>query len=412
MSTYRDIDLQLTPAHLALKDEVHQFAEKVLRPVSITLDRIASPHEVIRPDSQLWNALRRAYEQRLHTMLIPASSGGLGLQGLSLHIAMEELGWGSADFAISLAVTGFPFASAALFGAPELAEELVTPFVADTAAQQVGCWAITEPDHGSDHFMVGTSQFRDAQIRGEVIARRDGDSFVLSGSKSAWVSNGSIATHAVVYLALDPSMGIAGGGVAFVPLNLPGVSGGEPLDKLGQRALNQGAISFDNVRIPRRYLLVEAPEYVAVLTQTLAVTNALMGAIFTGVARSAYEMALDFSRSRVQGGKPLSEHQIIQKQLFEMFSQVTTARALSRAAMVYNDGTRPPSLEHSIAAKVYCTQAALEVADKALQIFGGRGLSREYPIEKIYRDARASLIEDGTNEILSLVGAQALLSVS
>lgn len=408
-TTYLDVDLDLTAQHRALKEEVHQFAKTVLRPISVALDR-CTPQQVIVPDSQLWNALRRGYGQRLHTMMIPAACGGLGLQGLGLHIALEELGWGSADFAISLAVTGFPFASAALFGDAALVEELTISFVADREAKQVGCWAITEPEHGSDQFMLGTAEFSDPRIRGEVVARRDGDDYIIDGSKSAWVSNGTIATHTVAYLTLEPNKGIAGGGVAFIPLDLPGVSKGEPLDKLGQRALNQGSIDFHEVRIPKRYLLVQAPAYAGVLTQTLAMTNALMGAIFTGVARSAYEMALEYARERVQGGKPLCEHQLIQMRLFEMYSKVETSRAISRAAMVYNDGTREPALECSIAAKRYCTQAALEVADSALQIYGGKGLSREYPIEKVYRDARASLIEDGTNDVLGLVGAQALLA--
>ena len=410
MSTYRELDLHLTPQQKALKEGVHQFAKQVLRPTAAALDRLNHPQQVIDPGSPLWTALKAAYAQGFHTALIPTECGGLGLQGLSLHIALEELGWGSAEFAASLAVGGFPFASVAASGKQELIEELVTPFVADKEARFVGCWAITEPSHGSDQFMAGMPQFYDAKISGQVSARPDGNHYIVNGQKAAWVSNGTIATHALTYLTLDASKGLAGGGVAMIPLNLPGVSKGKPLDKMGQRALNQGSIIFTDVRIPKRYLLVDAAAYEAVLHQTLALTNAAMGAVFTGVARAAYEEALAYTKTRVQGGKPICEHQLVQKHLFDMFTKVETCRALSRAAMVYNAAMQPPAIEYAIAAKVYCTQACLEVTDTALQLFGGNGLSREYPIEKLYRDARASLIEDGVNDVLMLVGAQRLLA--
>lgn len=409
MSIYREADLTLTPEHEQLKATVHAFARDVLRPAAIRLDRLCDPAAVIAPDSELWSTLRAAYQAGFHTALIPREAGGMGLSGLALHIALEELGWGSADFAAALAVAGFPYASVAGTGDAALIDELVKPFVADTAAERVGCWAITEPSHGSDHFMAGTPQFHDRAISGEVVARADGDEWVITGRKASWVSNGTIATHGIVYLTVDGSRGLAGGGVAFVPFDLPGVSKEPPLDKLGQRALNQGGIIFDGVRIPRRYLIVGPDAYETVLRQTLVLTNAAMGAIFTGVARAAYEEALRCARTRVQGGRPICEHQLVQKHLFDMFVKVQNCRLISRQAFVYNDGSRPPALEYSVASKVYVTQAAYEVADTALQLFGGRGLSRDFYVEKLYRDARASLIEDGCNDVLTLVGAGELL---
>lgn len=409
MSSYRELDSNLSPEDLALKEGVHQFAAQVLRPAAQGLDRIPDPRQVIAPDSALWDVFRIAYAQRFHTALIPKQCGGLGLQGVGLHIALEELGWGSSEFALGLAVAGFPFAMVAGTGRQDLIDELVVPFVADREARQVGCWAITEPDHGSDHFAVGTPAFRDPKISGQVTARADGDHYVIQGAKAAWLSNGSIATHAVTFLTLDATQGMAGGGVAFVPLDLPGVIKGPPLDKLGQRALNQGSIEFQGVRIPKRYLLVDASAYDMALRQTLVLTNAAMGAVFTGVARAAYEHALAYTMSRVQGGKPICEHQLVQKHLFDMFTKVETSRALSRAVLAYNAASHTPSLEHAIAVKTYCTQTCLEVTDTALQLFGGKGLTREYPMEKLVRDARASLIEDGANDVLALVGARRLL---
>ena len=158
MSLYRELDVNLTPQQKALKEGVHQFSELVLRPAALALDRMSDPQQVIDPGSPLWTALRAAYSQGFHTALIPTLCGGLGLQGVSLHIALEELGWGSAEFAASLAVAGFPFAMVAATGREDLIAELVAPFVADKEARQVGCWAITEPDHGSDQFMASTPQ--------------------------------------------------------------------------------------------------------------------------------------------------------------------------------------------------------------------------------------------------------------
>jgi alkylation response protein AidB-like acyl-CoA dehydrogenase len=155
-------------------------------------------------------------------------------------------------------------------------------------------------------------------------------------------------------------------------------------------------------------MLVDQESYEAMLDVTLSTANAAMGAIFTGTARAAYEEALAYSKERVQGGKPLFEHQIIKHKLFNMFMKVEAARALSRAALIYNYNNTPPSIEYSIASKVFCTNTAFEVANEAVQIFGGYGTSKEYAIEKIFRDARAALIEDGANDSLMITGAHKL----
>jgi alkylation response protein AidB-like acyl-CoA dehydrogenase len=232
---------------------------------------------------------------------------------------------------------------------------------------------------------------------------------VINGQKAAWVSNGTIATHACTFLSVDPGEGVAGGGVAIIPLDLPGISRGKPLNKLGQRGLNQGEIFFDNVRLPKHYMVVQPPAYPFIIDGILATANAGMAAVFTGVARAAFEEALTYCRERVQGGKPICEHQLVQKQLFDMFIKVESARALSRAAMTYNATTIPPATQYSIAAKVYCTQAAFEVSSDAIQLHGGYGLAKEFLVEKLFRDARASMIEDGTNEVLTLAGARKLI---
>jgi alkylation response protein AidB-like acyl-CoA dehydrogenase len=275
----------------------------------------------------------------------------------------------------------------------------------------IGCWAITEPDHGSDTLGPFTEQFSNPDIAATACkAALDGDEYVINGSKAAWVSCGTIATHACAYLTIDPSMGMAGGGICIVPMNLPGVSRGKPWNKLGQRALNQGEIYFDNVRIPRDYMLIDQDSYEALLDITLSTANASMGAFFTGLAQAAYDEALEYCKQRVQGGKKLIEHQMVRHKLFGMFKQVEAARAFSRAVMEFNFSTNPPYTQYSIASKVFCTEAAMNVAHEAVQLCGAYGLSKESTIEKLYRDARAGMIEDGSNDSLALVAGEALVS--
>jgi len=413
MSTYLELNKDLTPAQTALKAETHKFAEEVLRPASVELDKLANPEDVIKKGSVMWDVFRTAYEAGYHTQSLPESLGGADLKPLERHIVAEEMGWGSADFAVGLGVAAFPYTLAAgvaaLTGNQKLVEDIVLPFARDKEGKYIGCWAITEPEHGSDSLLVGAEQFRDANITFQVGAKQDGDDWVINGQKAAWVSLGTIATHALTFLTVDPNQGMAGGGVAIIPLDLPGVSKGPPLNKLGQRALNQGEIFFDDVRIPRDYMLVQPMTYPMTIDWVLSGANAFMGACFTGVARAALEEALAYCKQRTQGGKLLCEHQLVQKTLFDMFTKVEAARALSRAAFVYNGNTFPPAVQYSIAAKVFCTQTAFEVASDAVQLFGGMGLCKELLVEKLFRDARASMIEDGTNEVLSLAGARQIV---
>jgi alkylation response protein AidB-like acyl-CoA dehydrogenase len=411
MKTYVELDIDFPPVLAELKSAVHRFAENVVRPTAAALDRIADPQQVIAPDSILWKFYRSAYQLGYHAAMIPVEYGGLGLHGVGMHVFLEELGWGSAGLAISLGVAGFPFEALAATGNRELIDQYVKPFVADREAKYIGCWPVTEPTHGSDWVSSIVDDADPTNRGGRVIARREGDDYVINGQKAAWVSNGTIATHGLTYLMAASNNGQPrAGSAAFIPFDLPGVSKGKPLNKMGQRALNQGEIFFDNVRIPARFMLAGGDNFDLFGMHVLTKANGTMSAVFTGVARAAFEAAFDYSKERIQGGKPICEHQLVQKHLFEMFTKVEACRRLSRAAMEYNDAAAIPALEYAMAAKTFCTQAAFEVASDALQVFGGNGLSKEYGIEKIFRDARASLIEDGTNDMLSIAGAQLILA--
>lgn len=198
-----------------------------------------------------------------------------------------------------------------------------------------------------------------------------------------------------------------GTGVAVVRLNLPGISRGRPLDKIGQRPLNQGEIYFDDVKIPKSWMVVPDPAVLESFREaSLAQVNGAMGIIFGGLAKAAFDEALKYSKQRIQGGKTIFEHQNIKLKLFNMFSMVESTRALTRRMALYNAVNYPPSAPHAVASKVLATESAFKVASEAIQIFGGYGLSREYSVEKMFRDARASMIEDGVNETLALVAME------
>jgi len=397
-----DLDVTLTDQERAIRDSARRFAQEVMRPAGAQLDRLPDPAAVIARDSILWGVFKKYWDLNLDTL---ESAGGelTPLEHARVRfLVSEELGWGDAGLAISLGVSGFHKMFALMSGRPALMERF-----GGTDNHDVGCWAVTEPDHGSDVLTVTERHFHDPKLKANCLARRDGDGYVISGQKSAWVSNGTIATVATLFCTIDPAQGFQGGGVCLVPLDLPGVSRGKPLDKLGQRALNQGEIFFDEVRVPADYMVVGADAYAVVVENVLALANASMGAIFVGLGRAALEHALAYAKERVQGGVPIFQHQSVKARLFRMFTSVEAARSLAWRVMIHNT-TNPPLVQYSIASKVFCTNTAFETASAALQIYGGNGLSREYPIEKLLRDARASMIEDGCNDVLSLVGAAKL----
>ncbi len=397
-----DIEVGLSDEQRSIRDNARKFADEVMRPAGIALDRLSDPAQVIAPDSPLWRVLEKSRELGFEQLESSAGDLSPGEAARIRYLVNEELGRGDSGLAISLAVASFHRIFAQMSGRPALIERFC-----GESSREIGCWAITEPDHGSDSLTVTEPHFRDPALKPNCVARKDGKEWVIQGQKAAWVSNGTISTVASLFCTIDPKAGFIGGGVCLVPLDQPGVSRGKPLDKIGQRALNQGEIFFDDVRIPEEYMIVGAEGYGTVVEMVLTMANASMGAIFVGVAQAALELAVAYAKERVQGGLPIIQHQSVRGRLFKMFARTEAARALARRVALYN-ATNPPLLQYSIASKTFVTQTAFEVASEALQIFGGNGLTREYPIEKLVRDARASMIEDGCNEVLGLVGATRL----
>ncbi len=393
-----------------LRAAARRFATQVLRPAGIEIDRLP-PGAVVARDSLLFRVVREAAGLGYMKLGGVPEVGGLGLSPLSRYLVLEELGWGSPGITGVLFLASTHAEVALLSGNPVLIEEFALPYFGCTDGSIIGCWAVTEPDHGSDTLGAMRPEL-DTKATGQVSARRDGDNWILSGQKSAWVSNGPIATHAMLNVQFDPKGKMSDSGICLLKLDLPGISRGTPLDKHGMRSLPQGELFFEDVRIPAHNMVLRSDGYAAYMHNHLSAFNAGVGCIATGLARAAYESALAYCKERVQGGRPIFEHQSVRARLFRMFSLVQSCFSLSRDAWVYNitqiQQGGQARLELSIGSKVYCTQAALEVATLAVQLHGGNGMTREYPVEMFLRDATALTVADGENAFLAQVAASLL----
>jgi len=392
-------EVPLTEEERAIQDAVHLFAKNVLRPIGRELDRM-SADDVCAASSPLWSVYQEAAKMGIDPALPSQFEPDIAVRLES--IIGEEMGWGDAGLAASLAVAGFPLQMAIASGKPELIE---------LCTGKIGCWVITHPDKGSDvqiYDMKREWPQGGPGNRGNLVAKVGKDEIVINGQSSAWISNGVVAQVALAYISADYGDGFfaADGrphGVAvIIPLDLPGVSRGKPLDKIGQRALPQGEIYFDNVRVPIRFAVALKDDYYGNQASTWSYAGTHMSQVFTGVARSAFELALAYCHERKQGGGFLIDHQLTRYRLGDMMRRVELCRSVARRSLAFarlSPRTHPYT---TASAKVTVTEECMKVTTEALQLFGGCGTSREYPIEKIFRDARAALIEDGENYMLTM----------
>ena len=382
---------------------LRSFAKKVMRPIGIELDRM-DPQDVIAEGSPFWE-FREKYLELGITMEAIGSMEPDELK-VVFPIIFEELGWGDAGLSISCGAGMLPAYMCALFGREDLLKKYPDHLL--------GCWGITEPDHGTDTLDV-TKQIFSPQGkygRPNCIAKIKDGKVIINGQKSSWVSNGSVAKVCILYCAaetkdgVDPHRGI----VVLVPLDAPGVTRGKNLGKLGQRALPQGEIYFDNVEVDIENLLAGPEDYKKAVYCIHTEANALMGATFTGCARAAYDIAHQYAHERRQGGVPIIRHQDVARRIFHMARKVEISCALTRRVIAHNMLQPLPALQAAMMVKVTATQNAFEVASDAVQMLGGNGVTNEYPVEKIFRDARSSMIEDGCNEVLAIKGGFSLIN--
>ncbi|HEY5531087.1 MAG TPA: acyl-CoA dehydrogenase family protein [Candidatus Anoxymicrobiaceae bacterium] len=391
------------------KSECHRFAKEVLRPASFELDRMDAK-DTSKKGNVYWEVMRKAKKNGYHRLLIPDEYGGTMVGPLEFNIWCEEMGWGSVGLATNIAEGMFPAAAASLIGTPKMIDEVVRPWMEDEGDKYDGCWSVMDPDRGSDWIMVMDDPDPESWgIEGFCMADKDGNEWVINGTKSYWTGSAPTATWVLTHPNIPPHRSPHDVGAAVFPLNLPGVTQSPPIDKVGMRDHPQGELIFDNVRIPNHYMIAQAADFGVLLAKVIiCCTSCHMGGAFIGLARAAFEEALKYCKERVQGKKPIIEHQLTRYRLYNMFEKIETARAYLRAVTknvfeeVFQNHTLNPSAAHALSAQVYCKNMAFEVCHDALQLHGGAGILKEMPIEKFFRDSRPGLIMDGTSEILSL----------
>lgn len=388
----------LTEEQRSIQAMLNRFAREVMQPLGRELDAM-TPEQVVAAGSPLYEFLAQASALGLGELDPSMSAAEVATM---TGIMFEELGYGDVGLAVAFGVGGHPATMARRTGNAELI---------GLTEGKIGCWPATQPDRGSDGLVMYPEEWHakaKTGNKGSLTARVVGDEIIINGQTSAWVSNGPIAQVGMLEIAADfgegffDAEGHPRGIAVIVPFDLPGVSKGKPLNKVGKRALPQGEIFFDSVRVPKRFMLAGDHGFDSFHSVSWAQAGTAMANLAVGLARSALENAVGYVHERKQGGALLVEHQLTQYRLGVMGGQVEMARAFARYGSAFSFTAERPHPYFTARVKASCTDIAFEVANASLQLFGGYGLSKEYPAEKLMRDARSMLIEDGENTILNV----------
>lgn len=386
----------LTEEEQAVQQTVHRFARDVMRPLGREIDRM-SAEDAYAPASPFWDFVRQVADLGLSAS---------GLHGLPPRDAarlesliVAEMGWGDAGLAVVAGAGEMPMIAALQSGDQELI---------DMCAGKLGCWAATQPDRGSDGLnLYAEERFPGSKGNvGNLSARFTPDEIIINGQSSAWVSNGAVAQVALLDIAASygdgyhDDAGNAYGCNIIVPLDLPGISRGRPLEKIGKRALPQGEIYFDNVKVPLRWAVATRDDYPIKHAMAWAHAGTNMAHVATGLARAAFELALAYVHERKQGGALLAKLQLTQYRLGTIGAKVEAIKAMARHVGEYTKISPQPHPYFTASGKAFCCSEMFTVVNESMQLFGGVGLTREFPIEKLLRDARAMQIEDGENNLL------------
>ena len=393
--------LDLTPDQIELRDWIHGFAVDVIRPAAAEWDeREETP----------WPVLQEAAKAGLYSLDFYANQW-LEETGLGIPIAMEEMFWGDAGIGLALSGTGLAAASVASNGTQDQLFEWVPQMFGTPDDVKLGAFCSSEPDAGSD---VGA-------MRTRAVYDEAKDEWVLNGTKT-WATNGGIANVHVVVATVDPALGTRGHASFVVPPNTPGLSQGQKFKKHGIRASHTAEVVLDDCRVPGSCLLggkeklderlARAREGVSsrgnASMATFEKTRPAVGAMAVGIARAAYEYALDYAKTRVQFGKPIVENQGVAFKLADMKTAVDASRLLVwRAAWMARNNRAFDSAEGSMS-KLFASETCRTVTADAIQILGGNGFTREYPVERMHRDSAIYTIFEGTSEIQRLVIARAV----
>jgi alkylation response protein AidB-like acyl-CoA dehydrogenase len=404
MSTEQDaggFSMDLSQDLREMRDWVHEFAEAVIRPAGGEWDeREETP----------WPILQQAAKIGLYSLDFFAQQW-LEPSGLGIPVAWEELFWGDSGIALSIVGTGLAAVAVSGNGTNEQMAEWLPPMFGDADDPKLGAFCASEPDAGSDV----------AAIRTRAVYQQATDEWLLNGTKS-WATNGGIANVHVVVASVDPELGSRGQATFIVPPGTPGLSQGQKFRKHGVRASHTAEVVLDDVRVPGRCLVGGKDRLDARLAKvreggsthgqaamkTFEATRPAVAAMAVGVARAAFEYARDYSVGRAQFGRPIGQTEGVAFMLADMAAAVDAARLLTWRAAWMARNRRPFGRAEGSMAKLVAGETAVKVTEQAIQILGGNGYTREYPVERWHRDAKIFTIFEGTSEIQRMIIGRAV----
>lgn len=377
------MNFELTPEQLAVQKMAREYAEKEIAPVASEYDeKEEMPVELIR----------KAVAQGFATINFPEEYGGAGMDEVTVCLVTEELGRACAGIATSIGANSLAGLPILLAGSEEQKKRYLTAI----SEGNLAAFCLTEPGAGSDVGSISTT------------AIKDGDSYVLNGTK-CFITNGRYADFYVVFAVVDPKRGARTLTSFVVEKGTPGLRPGRKEKKMGIRASDTSEVILEEVRVPKENRLGKEGSGFRTVIETFDLSRPMIGALAVGLARAAFETAVKYARERVQFGKPIALQQGIQFMLADMAMEIEAARALVLKA-AYIAGKREGRFSaYSAMAKAFAGDMAMRVTTNAVQVMGGYGYTREYPVEKYMRDAKIMQIYEGTNQIQRLVIADGIM---
>jgi len=382
------MDFDLNEEQKLWQKSVRDFVAKELQPKAQEVDVTGEFN---------WAATRKMGPLGLLGLNIPEEYGGSGMDAVSMAIAIEELGWGCGSTALAIAAhNGLGTTPIVLYGSEELKKKWL-PLVA-SGKHKLAALALTEPGAGSD-------------LQGGVVTKalQDADGWVINGSKM-WCTNASIAEYIITLVRTDSAGGSRSLSMILVPTDSPGLKIGPAEKKMGLHGSPTHAVTYEDVHVPLDHLIGEEGKGLQQTLSTLDGGRIGIGAISVGLAQAAFEYAVNYARERKAFGKPIAEQQAIQWMLADAATEIEIARTMLYKVAWLKEQKRPHNKEAAMA-KMFATEMAERVCRNAIQIHGGYGYSSEYPVERIYRDARLMTIGEGTSEIQRIVIARHVLAM-
>ncbi len=374
---------QLTDEQLALQAEARRFAEGEIAPVAARFDESSDfPADIIK----------RGHSLGFLNVVQPAEYGGTGLPFYDACLVIEEIARACSGFSTSMVANDLALTPILVGGTDEQKVKFIAPIA---QKGQFASFCLTEPGAGSDAGGLTTT------------VHKDGNEYVINGTKQ-WITNAGYASQLTVFATIDKTKKHKGICCLIVPANAPGIQKGHHENKMGQRCSNTVRVSFDNVRVPQENLIGKEGEGFKIAMKTLDLSRPLTAIVAVGIARAAYEHALAYAKERKQFGQAIGSFQAVQIMLADMITNIEAARLLTLRSAELIDRGEKATLESSMA-KRFAADIAMQTTTDAVQIFGGYGYTKDYPVEKLMRDAKLLQIYEGTSQIQRLVIAKEIL---